>query len=569
MSLGLSMITNNAKETIAVLEKYGKYFDKWFITVADKDKKQLKVLENHFDIKDFDKLQVSYFKWTDDFAEAREYNREQIDTTYWMWLDSDDTIINPEQIPAVVQYMDRNGLDIVQLKYDYAQHGNESIANHWRERIIRTDHDVKWLGAVHETLISPNAHTERIDAITVKHNKTADDAKASMERNKRILEKDWEKNKDPRTAHYLGLTYMGEQQYEKAVEYFITHIQTSGWDEEQYRSWSKIAECHYMLGDYKKALSATNAAVEILPHYPDAYYIKVYIYGTLEMFDKAIEWLKVAQSKPEPNTLSVVDPTLYKYRGLAMGAQCYLFSGKVKEAFALYQMVDAENPDFFTEDWKKLFEDAFYDQKAIDYTRYLLHYLKDSGGKSEKLLQALPQRIFADPRLNADRIKFFPKKKWAKGSIAYFCGQAAESWGPDTLDKGMGGSEEAVVYLSRELAKLGHEVVVFNDREEEFTETGYGEPNTFNPVYKPWTLLNPYDEFDTFVAWRAPENANGVKANRIFCDLHDTIEPSRVYACAKNIDKYFVKSKYHRDLYPELPDDKFVIIGNGIVKEQF
>jgi hypothetical protein len=82
-------------------------------------------------------------------------------------------------------------------------------------------------------------------------------------------------------------------------------------------------------------------------------------------------------------------------------------------------------------------------------------------------------------------------------------------------------------------------------------------------------MLNPHDTFDTFIAWRAPEFIKGVKARKKFVDLHDTVEPERVYAVAKEVDKFFVKSKYHRSLYPDLPDEKFVIVGNGIVKEHF
>jgi glycosyltransferase involved in cell wall biosynthesis len=35
------------------------------------------------------------------------------------------------------------------------------------------------------------------------------------------------------------------------------------------------------------------------------------------------------------------------------------------------------------------------------------------------------------------------------------------------------------------------------------------------------------------------------------------------------IDKLFVKTKYHRNLLPNIPDDKFVVIGNGITLDRF
>lgn len=571
MTISLSMITNKADNCIKVLDKYEQYFDELVITVADKDKKQFNKIQSTVLSK---KLKLSYFKWNDNFAEAREYNRSQITTDFALWIDDDDEISDPELIKGVVSMMSEQALDMVQLKYEYARNEqNESVADHWRERFWRVDHDVKWVGAVHETLITPNAHVVKLDNLKIIHHKSPNDNLKALERNKKILEADYEKNKDPRTAHYLALTYMGEQDYPKAIKFFLDHIQASGWPEESYRSWCKIAESEYMLGNYRQAISATDGAVNLLPEYPDAYYIKAMTYSEMQEFGKCVEWVKVALSKPEPETLSIVDPTLYKYRGLFMAALAYLQLGKVKEAYGLYTEVMKRAPNYpIADGLKDIFEEAYYDQEAIDRVRWLLHYVKDTGGKPVKLFESLTPRLLADPRLNAERVKFFPKKKWPKNSIAYFCGQAAESWGPDTLDKGMGGSEEAVVNLSRELVKLGHEVTVFNDREEEYTDPVIGDDGKFNfgnVEYQPWTLLNPYDDFDIFIAWRAPENANGVKARKIFCDLHDVVEPQRVYACAKNIDKYFVKSKYHRDLYPELPDDKFVIIGNGINKEHF
>jgi len=35
------------------------------------------------------------------------------------------------------------------------------------------------------------------------------------------------------------------------------------------------------------------------------------------------------------------------------------------------------------------------------------------------------------------------------------------------------------------------------------------------------------------------------------------------------VDKIFVKTNYHRSLYPNVPDDKFVVVGNGIDLDRF
>lgn len=586
MSLGLSMITNKAEATIKFLEAYGQYFDKWFITVADKDKKQRQKLvtwDNTLPIGNH-KLQPSYYKWTDDFAAARNANLRTVDTDYWFWADDDDTIQNPERLADLVRFMQSNDLDVVQLKYDYAQNdAGQAISDHWRERLIRTDYDGHWDAPVHETFQGPPAKVERSEWIVVKHQKDRAAMKASMARNERILRKHWAETKDPRDASYLGMTELAARNYEQAIAWFEQHIALAGSEEDRYRSWCRIADAEWLLGNNEQSLYATDEAIKLRPGFPDAYYIKIMNYVKLEQYDHAIEWLKVAMNKPVPDTLHMIDPTLYQYRGMAMGAMAFLFSGRVKEAFKLYNAVIEQDPDFYKKekaidgvDWERIYEDAYFDSKAIDYTKWLLHYTKGVGGKPLKLFEALPQRILADSRLNAERVKFMPAKKWPPKSIVFYTGASTEIWGPDTLDKGMGGSEEAVVYLSRELAKLGWEVTVYQERDEQFIDGNYekdGTPHGFTVTYLPWQLFNPNDTFDVFVAWRNPSFARavGVKARIKAVDLHDTPigHQTITSADAKLVDKFMFKTAYQAGYAPKLPKEKVVIIPNGLAKEHF
>lgn len=595
MTLGLSMITNNAEATIAFLNKYGQYFDKWFITVADKDQEVLSELGRKYTESVYiePKMQLSYFKWTDDFAAARNYNLKQIDTDYWFWADDDDQIQNPDHLKEVVNFMTQNSVEVVQFKYDYAQNEQgQAISDHWRERVIKRDYEGKWDAPVHETFQGPPAVVEQLDWIVVKHDKNKLDIEGSMKRNERILRKHFEETKDPRDAFYLGMTELAHKNYRESTQFFLQHIQTSGSEEDQYRSWCRIAECEWILQNFDQALYATDEAIKLKPDFPDAYYIKIIIYTNMEQYDKGIEWLKVATSKPIPKTIHMVDPTLYKFRGLAYGAQCYLFGGRVKEAFALYKEVMKNDPseDIFSKDLQQVFEDAYFDQKAIDYIRWLLPYTKGTDGQPLKLFESLSPRLFADPRLNAERVKYMPTQTWPDKSIVFYCGAGNETWGPDTLDKGMGGSEEAVVYLSRELAKLGWQVTVFNDREGVYYEEYVGQGQWENMVstngdslyggkyhritYKPWTLLNPNDQFNVFVAWRNPSFARAcnIKAKKLCVDFHDSLMGHQMLAKAdleKN-DLFFLKSKFQRDsAATKIPEDKVVIIPNGIVKEQF
>lgn len=579
MKLGLSMIVKDEVEQVAqILRDIDPYIDKAYITVTSKER------EKDFHAIDNDKVDWSYFSWKDDFAAARNYNLKQVQTDFYIWLDSDDTVLNPEQIPALVKRMEQNKLDAIFLPYNYMQNSEgECVAWQERERIIRRSHPFRWVGVVHESLVSEGVpEFERLDSPVIKHNKTVDEVPVSAERNHRILLKEYDKEpRDPRITHYLGLSYFMTRDYEKAVELLLEHINTSGWPEEQYRSWCKIAEAHILTDNLSKANAAANAAIDLLPDYPEAYYIKVQIAYIQERYEEVIEWLKTSAIRKQPATMSVVDPN-QKVRAMTLGVFAYMKLGNPKEAFlTLKDVLELSPNNVEANRIYKPVEYSYLETKAIELVEWLSMFIAEHGGDVVKLLQSLPGELFSDPRLNEIRTKHIPAKKWPDKSIVFFCGGGTDVWGADTLDKGMGGSEEAIVYLSRELAKLGWEVTVYNERDEEYVDEPAGMPVLVDKdvwdsmggikgvTYKPWTTLNPNDTFDVFVAWRAPENAKGIKARKLVVDLHDAIEAKRVKAASDYIDLFFVKSNYHRELFADTKTKKFAVIGNGIVKEQF
>jgi tetratricopeptide (TPR) repeat protein len=463
--------------------------------------------------------------------------------------------------------MEVEKLDGIFLLYDYDQNElGESIAPHYRERMIRTESMYKWSDSrCHETLLAPSANYIRYEGCSIKHVKTAKDHQKSLERNIGLLLKDFEDTKDPRTAMYLGDNLMARTEYEEAITYLLFLLKEGGYAEDKYRSWLKLSDCYFHLGDAANALQCCNAAEELHPEYPDSYFLKGIIYNRMDMPKQTYEWIKVAMSKPAPQTLGVTDPTLYDYRGIMCGALAAFELGKVDEGYALFDLVKKRSPNYhMVKDFEDIFTEAKEDSEALKRLTWLLYYAKDRGADIGKILNTLPTRLVADPRLNSHRAKLLPQKKWPEKSIAFYCGPGTEPWGPEYLEDGCGGSEEAVIYLSRELSKLGWDVTVFNDREEEYEDDGVH--------YKPWTMLNPFDEFDVFISWRHSQNALNVKARVLAVDLHDTpvghvsVNPEHV----KQIDKFFLKSNYQWKLSDTpIPADKAVVVGNGIVKEQF
>jgi len=147
--------------------------------------------------------------------------------------------------------------------------------------------------------------------------------------------------------------------------------------------------------------------------------------------------------------------------------------------------------------------------------------------------------------------------KWPQKSIVYYCGNSRVRFSPE--DTSLGGSEQAVVYLSKELVKRNYKVTVY----------GNVTPCLKDGVqYLRYEEFNVKDDFNIIILWRRYGlDALGPLefAKAVFVDLHDPTDPSSLPKdlIVNKVKKIFVKSNYHRTFYPYLPDELFEVIANG------
>lgn len=147
--------------------------------------------------------------------------------------------------------------------------------------------------------------------------------------------------------------------------------------------------------------------------------------------------------------------------------------------------------------------------------------------------------------------------------IIFYCGYSIEEWSPKSQKSGIGGSEEATIEVSRELAKLGHEVTVYNRCGDD--EGTYDGVKFENYEYFDET------EADILILWREPDYVlkfKDVKAKKILW-LHDTISELQILPVIHFLDHIFVLSTYHAGLYKNIPKEKLVVTQNGINLNHF
>jgi tetratricopeptide (TPR) repeat protein len=545
-TVALQMIVKDEYDAVLrLLTQATDYFTEVNLTVSDKaTAEKLKTSTPKT-------VNVQYRKWTDRFDEARNANLEMCTTDYFFWLDADDEF-DFRAIPQLVEIADKNNIDAIFLPYNYAQdeQGN-CITRHWRERLLRRSKGFESRGWVHETYISDEPYTSHKVNVEVKHRTDSDHAADSVERNHLILEKAYAATDDPRYLHYLGMSYFSHHEYEKSAELLSRYLEVGGSMEDSYRAMSVISECAYHLNKHDLALEYATKCATLKPEYPQAYWLLAQYEADQENWAEALEWIKVSETKPDPETLSVWDPSS-RERAALIGAQAEFMLGNYNAALAYLRKIPNNKTalDLFP---------SFQDEADAEAFVTLLPKIVKFFDSPLALWSVLCHDIKYDTRIKALRNIATTPQKWDSKSVVIFCGQGYEEWGPHTLDQGMGGSEEAVVYLAPQLQKLGYDVTVFGEVAEPFQKDGVN--------WVPWKEIDTRDEFNIFISWRAPQYLEKVNARVKLADIHDII-PASIVKDYPDVT-YLVKSQYHRDLYPHLPDDKFAIIGNGISKEQF
>jgi glycosyltransferase involved in cell wall biosynthesis len=157
------------------------------------------------------------------------------------------------------------------------------------------------------------------------------------------------------------------------------------------------------------------------------------------------------------------------------------------------------------------------------------------------------------------RNKKYLKRTCSGKDLIIYCGHTEHRWSP--VISGYGGSEEAVIHLSRELAKLGWNVTVYNN-------CGHSPVADIGVIYRPFWEFNPRDKQDVAILWHPSTTLLDLRINaeRVFIDIH-LIIPESTFTDGDRLNKIagiFFKSQFHRSMYPSVPDDKVIVVPNGI-----
>lgn len=511
--------------------------------------------------------------WNDDFSEARNANLAQVpeDYTHILWLDTDDTIDKPQKIRGVCGKAEAYDSIYVDYMYDADEAGNP-LTVHMVARIFKNNGGHIWKGRIHETLIETRSVSQGMtkDFSVIHH---ADDKRkdASLERNIVLLQKQLEdetKDPDPRTFYYLGSTYIDAGHPEEAKMLLNDYLLLSGWDQERSAAETKLGRIYLEQGNTSEAKKHFMQAIGEDPDNPEPQVEMGSLELEVKQFHKARRWLEGVE-KMEKNTSTLErNPMSYTFRTYLLLADVYLnLGGKWLDKSLEYgkKALTYKKKDNQIKDYVKMIDSVVSDKHLTEKVLAIVQVLKKNkeDEKIKLLAQSVPRQLEDNPIIV--RLRESDSYTWPDKSVVIMTGDTAlDAWGPWSLKEGIGGSEEAVIRLSVHLKDLGYRVVVFG---KPGADAGLHD----GVMWRNFWECNLEDKFDIFVAWRAPFLfEKKIDARKSYLWMHDVMEPGEFTPNRiANFDKCILLSKYHRSLFPMIPDEKVLMSGNGIDPIEF
>lgn len=520
---------------------------------------------------------VFHFPWIKNFSAARNFSFSKASHDVVMWLDSDDSVFGARALDRTIRENFGSGqVQCLYLKYlyDFDDRGNcQTILN--RERIVDRRY-YEWRAPIHETMCETfgvRALGVPSEVANIKHRRSRDDShgEASLKRNLETLEYNFLPPPDglglyceERMAYYWAQTFTGLKRYEEALRKYLEYIPRSGSQPEIQSALGNASECCIFLGRFAEAKALAHQAIDINPAAPTPYWYLAKANMESGNLKLAVHYaLQCLNRGPQFEEEIVANPKVI-FGGSALLAAIAMYqlgnTAKIEELLQIAEKYHGSDDKTIVEIRKNISEQSATTGLLDAFNR--LRVSAESEGRPQDV-KALARVAPIAIREHEDVARFVTKSRpEEKLTIQFYCaGGMAGGWGPELLETGIGGSEEAVCFMAEQFAKFGWNVEVYAACKRQ----------TWRGVE--WYNLaefcgeNEDPPVDVLVNWRFPTAmvGRGFKAKRAYLWMHDVaVKGWWVPNLIESYDGMFVLSQYHADLFNFIPNEKKILSGNGI-----
>jgi len=426
--------------------------------------------------------------WIHDFAEARNRALEHVTGDVWFWIDSDTVLESGALWREDVEKSFANpdvGAMSVKYEYDFDTVTGDCNTEVATQMVFRTG-AARWHGVLHEQCGFTDSGYKLVDATKapycMRHLKVGRDHMGSTNRNKWILEKYVADGGEMTARLWLGLctTYLALEDNRGAMRAVKAAIQSNPTDDEKWRALTNLGSILRDLDHHEAALGTYGEMAALHPERDTPW---VYIGQVLcEMGDHkgALAAIGRIGAYGQVYEGSAVNRHFLAYSPMYTSARAHAALGDNESAIESFKELLKIKPD------SKAAEEhmnALIRQEGIK-RRYLAYSMvaEDLG---DYIYAGAPDEMYIIP--DVGRAKR-PDRPEDKTTVMIWCGPASgANWSTSSLAKGVGGSEEAVIYLSRELVAAGMHVEVYcSPLEEDF---GADEHGVVWCHYASWTTV--------------------------------------------------------------------------------
>jgi glycosyltransferase involved in cell wall biosynthesis len=515
--------------------------------------------------------------WICDFAAARNAALALCTGDLVMWLDADDVIDNSDKFSECMEdWMYSGRSNWLRALYKYQFIVDMCIDALPRERVWARG-AAEWVYPVHEVarplrplhLHDASGQPDAPPKWWVRHRQKRENVPMSAARNLWIMERYEAKGGQMNSRMYWNLADALRScgRVDEALASYSQGLRCHPNDEERYIMTMRLGDCLRLQGKADEAMEYYALTTAIMPHRKEAFLRLAEHCADLGMSQEAMTWCDVADAVVEnPLLVEQFNPTEQLVAPNYTRGRVMKEAGRMREAGEFLLKIERQMPG------------------VPQVTRLLGEIqgilIKEQLGKSfDNILQAVvgPERRAAllslapEPLRDLPEVARFhrPQRPDDKLTVAFLCGVSHKPWGPEDLETGLGGSEEAVVFLSRELAAAGAHVEVYCYPHT----TGVDE---YGVGWYRWDTWSADEEMDVAIIWRNPQlvkstlTAATSGCKQRFMWLHDVVVPEwYTEELCEMLDGIFVLSRFHAKPLPECAKSLEIQTTNGLDPEFF
>lgn len=416
MKITLGVIARNAGRTIGkMLESAAPYVDEIIVGFAGKSTDDTEDAAASFLVdwaartgadqgEDGLPFQLLNIEWHDDFARARNEVLAKATGDYFLWLDSDDELVNGASLRRWIEGNPQANVFFAAYHYDEDEFGNLSCTL-WRERVVRDPATWRWDGAIHEVLLLDEGLSlsmVQIPDVIVRHQPERQKSKGT--RNLDILYRELARTEPmppQRILLYLARENAARGNLHEALLHANRYVSQARFDDEAYQMAYLVAEILRTNKRYDEARKACLKAIEMAPDWPDAYFLLGRLALEEGRFLECIEWTKAGGTKEPPRTSVIIDPRTYSFWPYYFLGLAYRGLGDAEMAIENLKLAASVAPD---EKIMSLIAEAqgvLDQQKALNALMAVFETLgrNDEWLKARKLWDVVPKALEMHPEV--------------------------------------------------------------------------------------------------------------------------------------------------------------------------